>query len=102
MATQFLDFPTFQKYANAYAEVIAPINKTIDQLRSSVEAAKSGWQGDAYVAFSSFATTLEEQISQVNKDLGLVSDALNTGEHTVANSDHETSTGFTSLAKSYS
>ncbi|MBU3065401.1 WXG100 family type VII secretion target [Nocardia sp. NEAU-G5] len=102
MATQYLDFATFQKYANAYAAVIDPINKTVDQLRSSVEAAKSGWQGTAYSAFNSFATELEAQITKVNKDLTQVSEALNSGEKTVATSDDESTSGFTSLATSYS
>jgi|GEM_PF-4258994 len=102
MATQYLDFATFQKYANDYAAVIDPINKTVDQLRSSVESAKSGWQGTAYTAFSSFATQLEDQITKVNKDLTQVVDALNTGEKTVSSSDDESTSGFTSLATNYS
>ncbi|WP_216897440.1 WXG100 family type VII secretion target [Nocardia alni] len=102
MSTNYMDFPTFEKYANAYAAVIAPINKTIDQLRSSVDAAKSGWQGTAYTAFNSFATQLEDQISSVNKDLNAVSEALASGEKATASSDDDSSTGFTSLASSYS
>ncbi|WP_067667019.1 WXG100 family type VII secretion target [Nocardia miyunensis] len=102
MTTQYLDFDTFQKYANAYASVIEPINKTIDQLRDSVESAKSGWEGDAYTAFNNFATQLEDKISQVNKDLNQVSEALNTGEKTISSSDNETSSGFTSLSSNYS
>ncbi|MET7768243.1 WXG100 family type VII secretion target [Nocardia sp. NPDC005366] len=97
-----LDFATFQKYANSYAAVIAPINKTVDNLRDSVEAAKSGWMGDANDAFTRFAIDLEERIRKVNKDLGLVSDALNTGEKQVANSDNESMSGFTTLSTSYS
>ncbi|MQY22480.1 WXG100 family type VII secretion target [Nocardia macrotermitis] len=102
MSTNFMDFDRFQKFANDYAAVIPPINKTIDQLRTSVEAAKKGWQGEAYQAFDHFSSTLESNITQVNKDLGIVSDALAQGEKTVATSDNETSTGFTSLTSTYS
>ncbi|MRH89368.1 hypothetical protein GFY24_18260 [Nocardia sp. SYP-A9097] len=97
-----LDFATFQKYANDYAAVIPPINKSVDNLGTSVEQAKAGWAGDANNAFTRFATELEEKIRKVNQDLGLVSDALNTGEKTVANSDNESMSGFTSLASTYS
>jgi WXG100 family type VII secretion target len=102
MATQYLDFATFQKFANAYAAVIDPINKTVDQLRSSAEAAKSGWEGTAYTAFASFTTQLEDQITKVNQDLTAVVDALNTGEKSVSTSDDESTSGFTSLAATYS
>ena len=102
MATQFLDFATFQKYANAYAAVIDPINKTVTQLQSSVDAAKSGWEGDAYTAFSTFATQLEDKITKVNQDLTRVSEALNSGEKAVSSSDDESTSGFTSLAATYS
>lgn len=97
-----LDFATFKKYANDYAAVIPPINKSVDNLGASVEQAKAGWEGDANDAFTRFATELEGKIRNVNKDLGLVSDALGTGEKTVSTSDNESMSGFTSLASTYS
>ncbi|MFI5779337.1 WXG100 family type VII secretion target [Nocardia sp. NPDC051570] len=96
-----LDFVNFQKHANDYAAVIPPINKTVDALNTSVQDAKSGWEGDANTAFTNFANALDEKIRKVNKDLGAVSDALNTGEKTVATSDHESTSGFTSLSSTY-
>lgn len=102
MATNYMDFPTFLKFANAYAEVIPPIKKTVDNLRSSADAAKSGWEGDAYTAFNTFVTQLEEKITAVNQDLQAVSDALNTGEKDVSGADDQSTSVFTSLANSYS
>lgn len=74
----------------------------MDALGTSVQEAKSGWAGDANDAFTRFATDLEDKIRKVNKDLGLVSDALNTGEKTVSTSDNESMSGFTSLSSTYS
>ncbi|MFI9504705.1 WXG100 family type VII secretion target [Nocardia sp. NPDC052566] len=96
-----LDFPTFQKYANEYAATIPPIDKTVDKLGDAVQAAKSGWEGDANAAFNRFADELQKKILAVNKDLGLVSDALNTGEKKVASAEDESMSGFTSLNTNY-
>ncbi|MEV6391259.1 WXG100 family type VII secretion target [Nocardia xishanensis] len=96
-----LDFATFQKYANEYAATIPPIDKTVDNLGVAVESAKSGWEGEAYSAFNKFATELQGKIRAVNVDLGLVSDALNTGEKKVASAEDESMSGFTTLNTNY-
>ncbi|QIS02305.1 hypothetical protein F5X71_08185 [Nocardia brasiliensis] len=96
-----LDFAVFQKYANEYAATIPPIDKTVDNLGMAVEAAKSGWEGEAYAAFNKFATELQAKVRAVNVDLGLVSEALNTGEKKVAAAEDENMSGFTTLNTSY-
>ncbi|MFC9437141.1 WXG100 family type VII secretion target [Nocardia sp. NPDC057030] len=97
-----LDFAIFQKYANAYAQVIPPIDKSVDKLGDTVEAAKKGWEGDANIAFTKFANELQNKIRAVNKDLDLVSQALQTGEKKVASAEDESMSGFTTLNMNYS
>ncbi|MBO0878836.1 MAG: WXG100 family type VII secretion target [Mycobacterium sp.] len=101
MAKTLMDFQTFEKLANDYATVIPVINKTVDQLRTSVEDARKGWQGDANNAFTGYAGQLELEIKQVNHDLGVVADALQTSEKKVAQADHESTGGFTSLSTNF-
>ncbi|MFE9789617.1 WXG100 family type VII secretion target [Nocardia salmonicida] len=96
-----LDFAIFQKYANAYADVIPPIDKSVDNLEATVLAAKKHWEGDANTAFTKFAEELQAKVRKVNVDLGLVSDALRTGETKVAATENESMGGFTTLNSSY-
>lgn len=96
-----LDFAIFQKYANAYADVIPPIDKSVDNLEATVIAAKKDWEGDANVAFTKFADELQIKIRKVNVDLGQVSEALRTGETKVAATEDESMGGFTTLNSSY-
>ncbi|BDT90649.1 MULTISPECIES: WXG100 family type VII secretion target [Nocardia] len=96
-----LDFAIFQKYANAYADVIPPIDKSVDNLETTVIAAKKDWEGDANAAFTRFADELQLKIRKVNVDLGLVSDALRTGETKVAQTEDESMSGFTTLNSNY-
>ncbi|GGO01286.1 WXG100 family type VII secretion target [Nocardia rhizosphaerihabitans] len=96
-----LDFPTFQKCANDYAATIPPIDKTVDNLNAAVEAAKTGWEGAAKDAFKRFADELQAEILAVNKDLGIVSQALDTGEKKVASAEDQSVGGFTTLNFNY-
>ncbi|MFD9551960.1 WXG100 family type VII secretion target [Nocardia salmonicida] len=96
-----LDFATFQKHANEYAAVIAPIDKAVDGLFAAVEDAKPKWEGSAQIAFEKAANRLQDRIREVNKDLGLVAEALMAGEKKVAAADDESMDGFTTLSTNY-
>ncbi|KQY32180.1 MULTISPECIES: WXG100 family type VII secretion target [Nocardia] len=96
-----LDFATFQKHANEYAAVIAPIDKSVDGLFDAVQDAKPKWEGSAQIAFEKAANLLQDRIRDVNKDLGLVSEALMAGEKKVAAADDESMDGFTTLSVNY-
>ncbi|MEU7145827.1 WXG100 family type VII secretion target [Nocardia sp. NPDC046473] len=99
--TTSIDPQAFKTAQSNYAAVIPAIRKIAGNLDGTVQGAKSGWQGQAYVAFCKFADDLHAQIIKLNGDLNAVSDALDQGQKVIANTEYDNAESFTSLGTKF-
>ncbi|GAB2669664.1 WXG100 family type VII secretion target [Nocardia goodfellowii] len=66
-----------------YHEAVAGIKKTIGAVQDTFDAARSGWEGAAYVAGQKASTAWQEETERINGKIDVMNQTIQEGNKTL-------------------
>jgi WXG100 family type VII secretion target len=82
---------------NDMADAVAAIRAKINAVTDAVDAAKAGWQGDAFAACNAAANGWDEEASALNRVLDELQQEVGTGRQHYTGMEGDNTQLFTSL-----